>query len=685
MSRLSPLVGLALLSLVFSSSSFARKSTPLVAPTPDPATSGTGNQAPGPGVIGAGVLQLWTFDNANGTPNAQGWTPVDRTAQPPMFHVVNGPAAPGFAGHAVWCGVGTSNCSAMDACAYATLPGYGNNWKQFWATQSIGVDPNYSTTVVFNLSYDMEPSYDFLYLEYTTGGNVWNLMGTWNGTGNVIVSKSIPAGTYTSPIRVRLRFVSDGAYSDEDGQYDSSGPVYIDNLSIINNGVFVDSHDFTAEALNATNTVDGHWIGFGPVAFGNKAALFDGDAVVQQDPGVFNSTNMWGFFNGSAENYACGGFPGQAIVPHGSTAGGVDNYIRNEIQSPVIPLTGVGATEAVMLTFDAYMDLPRDNLIFYEYRVRSRVATVWQAWKKTAFVYDDGVTAAKAWKVRSHDLRPLIPAAATDIQIGLGVVDMCPYWCGIYGSGVCHSHSPLIDNISVTGSNTATGGNVQVTPVDATTGTTPVTITYGNVTQPGLTTLTTGPTGPAVSGSFQIANGNYYNISTSATTTGNITVCINYNQATLTVPESSLRMGHWDTALNPDAWVDITTSLDTVNDRICGTTDHLSPFVIGGGSVTAVGNGPAMPALHQNVPNPFNPTTTIAYDVPSAGARVSIRVYDTAGRLVRTLVDRQEAAGAHDVTWDGRDEFGSAVASGVYFYKMTAGSFVESRRMVLLK
>jgi len=162
-------------------------------------------------------------------------------------------------------------------------------------------------------------------------------------------------------------------------------------------------------------------------------------------------------------------------------------------------------------------------------------------------------------------------------------------------------------------------------------------------------------------------------------------VCIHYNQATLTVPESSLRMGHWDTVLNPDAWVDITTSLDTANNVICGTTDHLSPFVIGGGSVTAVGNGPALPALHQNIPNPFNPVTTIAYDVPNAGTHVAIRIYDTTGRLVRTLVDRKEAAGSHDVTWDGRDQFGTAVSSGVYFYKMTAGSFVESRRMVLLK
>ena len=147
-------------------------------------------------------------------------------------------------------------------------------------------------------------------------------------------------------------------------------------------------------------------------------------------------------------------------------------------------------------------------------------------------------------------------------------------------------------------------------------------------------------------------------------------------------------MLHWDTQLNPDAWVDITSHVDTVNNKVCGYAGHFSPFVIGAGSLaTAVGDTstPQRAAIHQNVPNPFNPTTTIAYDVPSGGANVSLRIYDAAGRLVRALVEGQQPAGSHHVTWDGRDAFGTSVASGVYFYRMTAGSFVESRRMVLLK
>ncbi len=89
-------------------------------------------------------------------------------------------------------------------------------------------------------------------------------------------------------------------------------------------------------------------------------------------------------------------------------------------------------------------------------------------------------------------------------------------------------------------------------------------------------------------------------------------------------------------------------------------------------------------ALLQNAPNPFNPVTTIAFALPEQ-ADVSVKVYNMAGRVVRTLVDGSEGPGTHSVVWDGRDEAGRSVASGVYFYRMSAGDFSERRMMVLLK
>jgi hypothetical protein len=83
--------------------------------------------------------------------------------------------------------------------------------------------------------------------------------------------------------------------------------------------------------------------------------------------------------------------------------------------------------------------------------------------------------------------------------------------------------------------------------------------------------------------------------------------------------------------------------------------------------------------LYQNYPNPFNPTTTLSYDLPKAG-RVTIRIYNVLGQVVQTLVDETEQAGHISISFDA-----SKFASGMYFYRMTAGSFSDVKKMVLLK
>lgn len=90
-------------------------------------------------------------------------------------------------------------------------------------------------------------------------------------------------------------------------------------------------------------------------------------------------------------------------------------------------------------------------------------------------------------------------------------------------------------------------------------------------------------------------------------------------------------------------------------------------------------------ALYQNVPNPFSPTTVILFDVPERGGKVELRIYDVAGRLVRTLVDEVKTPGAKRATWDGRNDHGDPVSTGVYFYRMKAPGFNETRKMILLR
>lgn len=88
--------------------------------------------------------------------------------------------------------------------------------------------------------------------------------------------------------------------------------------------------------------------------------------------------------------------------------------------------------------------------------------------------------------------------------------------------------------------------------------------------------------------------------------------------------------------------------------------------------------------LLQNVPNPFNPETTIAYELPEA-VQVQLVIFNLVGQRVRGLVDDFKAAGRYEAKWDARDDFGRDVSSGVYFYSLEAGSFSTTRRMLLIR
>jgi hypothetical protein len=89
-------------------------------------------------------------------------------------------------------------------------------------------------------------------------------------------------------------------------------------------------------------------------------------------------------------------------------------------------------------------------------------------------------------------------------------------------------------------------------------------------------------------------------------------------------------------------------------------------------------------SLSQNYPNPFNPETSIEYALPQ-DAQVRLIIYNVLGQKVATLVDEHQAAGCKTVWWDGKDETGDEVSSGVYFYRLTAGEFSEVRKMMMVK
>lgn len=97
---------------------------------------------------------------------------------------------------------------------------------------------------------------------------------------------------------------------------------------------------------------------------------------------------------------------------------------------------------------------------------------------------------------------------------------------------------------------------------------------------------------------------------------------------------------------------------------------------------------PASAALTQNYPNPFNGPTTIRYDIPVSlvyGVDVRLVVYDLLGREVKVLVEDRRYPGSFTVRWDGNDTRGEPAASGAYFYRITAGDILETRRLLLIR
>ncbi|MBI5727202.1 MAG: T9SS type A sorting domain-containing protein, partial [Ignavibacteriales bacterium] len=121
-----------------------------------------------------------------------------------------------------------------------------------------------------------------------------------------------------------------------------------------------------------------------------------------------------------------------------------------------------------------------------------------------------------------------------------------------------------------------------------------------------------------------------------------------------------------------------------VADKIAGS--YSQPIIIQG-SPLEVRDGRIIPmefALMQNYPNPFNPSTVIGYTVPQ-DSEVEITIYNVMGEKIRTLVRENQQAGYYSATWDGKNEFGHSISSGIYIYSMNAGKFQSTKKLTFLK
>ena len=93
---------------------------------------------------------------------------------------------------------------------------------------------------------------------------------------------------------------------------------------------------------------------------------------------------------------------------------------------------------------------------------------------------------------------------------------------------------------------------------------------------------------------------------------------------------------------------------------------------------------PVAYALHQNYPNPFNPVTNLRYDLPE-DAMVNITIFDMMGKVVRTMLNEEQSAGFKVLQWNGSNNNGQPVSSGLYIYTITTDNFSKTRKMILMK
>jgi hypothetical protein len=137
-----------------------------------------------------------------------------------------------------------------------------------------------------------------------------------------------------------------------------------------------------------------------------------------------------------------------------------------------------------------------------------------------------------------------------------------------------------------------------------------------------------------------------------------------------------------------NGFADFGMGVGAVNKTGCTNSSDASAEVPKGCSGGLASNGiletPTHYALYQNLPNPFYKKTTIRYQIPQSGP-VSLKVYDLSGRVVRTLENGDQAAGAYSITWNRKNSTGQEVGSGVYFYRLTAGDFTQTQKMIVLK
>jgi len=406
----------------------------------------------------------------------QGWTDIDYTAQRDLFwHATNFDGDPDPAGGkffpingswSMWCGTPGGDDDYL--CGFLAAPGYGNNWDQSLVSDELTITE--SAGIDFTMVHHVEGGgWDEVYLEYEGDDGSWVNMQTF-GTGScdtAYVTGLVDTGAVTDgTTKFRIHFVSDGAWSDEDGLLNTSGACIVDDIVLSVDGATVNTEDF--ETATQGQTAVGWWTGEAFAGYVTDHPDYTGPSLrtgmTEADPCTSNFGAQIEFFEGNVEDADQTIYSGLFVTPRCLNGGGfeapcqADGVISpdidmtkystgfDEVQDADIPSGELAGLGGVLFRFEVYRDLPLANLVFYTWSVRNVIDGCPQAWQDRGYVY---YGPDQDYLSSGDIISDLVVHPDSTMQLTFGVQDMCSVWGGYYGDCANHTPTPWIDDIRV--------------------------------------------------------------------------------------------------------------------------------------------------------------------------------------------------------------------------------------------
>ncbi len=353
----------------------------------------------------------------------------------------------------MWCGTRPDENDRY-LCSWYDAPGYGNGWNQRLTTGALGFTG--AIYLSYHIVWDSEPDYDYTRVEYDAGNDTWQEVIAYTGTGDTVASHflAIPRAR----TKLRFHFTADGAWSDQDGLYNTDGGCIVDSIRVTDSGALDNFEDFESAAVGANSA--GIWLGQGQPGFGNYSGLKNN--LTDKDPCGDNFGTQIVFFIGSPNPSSS--YPGLYDTPfctgpgghHGPVPVGDGSCLHSSTKRNIRPCgtrsrTAPFRRETCPSSAVASSDSPCIAIC------RLRISCSISGTCATSMTDAPDIgriavssTMAPIWIISTtvNDLSDLV-GGDDSLTVALGVMDMCDVWYLVNGNCAAHTPSPWFDNVAL--------------------------------------------------------------------------------------------------------------------------------------------------------------------------------------------------------------------------------------------